>query len=727
MIGREVDLDRDRRDPVHPVGVDAVEQPRRRQQLRLAVAGQGHPVLRWAVQPCCARDRGPSTARSDLPRRRLASGTIAAWPDASGAGRYHRELLAVRRPDRTPSSKGIVHLFEEVVFGEGEKVLRQGLTGSGFYVILDGEAAVVVDGTERARLGSRRVLRRGLDHPRRVADRRRRGDPAAALPRPRRPARRGVPHRPPAGHVPDAPGAGAPAARREPMAELSTPDAPFPPGDYPVLVVGSGPGALQVSYSLRAARASSTRSSRPTRRPAGCSAAGRSSSASCRGPSRTRRPRAGTPRVRALRLEQPARRRAGTAARSSRAHGRHVVLPVAARDGGEPRRVRRARRRSPSATAAAGPARAGSRLPMATGSRSRRPTASYRCRVLVVAVGVAEPFTPPGVGDGVHPPLRRCPPGRDVRRSPRPHHRQAELRVRARDRAAAVGQPADPDVSPSKVAPVGRDARRSSASGPATSSRTRTTSSVAASASSTRRSTGSSRPADGRLTVHLRRTDGGADLAVEVDDVDLGDRVRDAAAGPPRARGHDLRREPPAGPDAVVGERDGPGHLLRRDDRPGRQGPPEARRAVELRGGPRRALQRHGSSPARSPRRTSGSSRSGRTWRRDAMRASSPPSCAEAPGALPPARLPRPGPHRRPGRRSATTASSRWPTCSTPAGRTRSPRPSRPTAPGRSTRSSTRRIGGTVVEQAIETDPFMHFDSPRRGGHRRAGRAGEAH
>jgi thioredoxin reductase len=32
------------------------------------------------------------------------------------------------------------------------------------------------------------------------------------------------------------------------MAELS---APFPPGDYPVVVVGSGPGALQVSHSLR--------------------------------------------------------------------------------------------------------------------------------------------------------------------------------------------------------------------------------------------------------------------------------------------------------------------------------------------------------------------------------------------------------------------------------------------------------------------------------------------
>jgi hypothetical protein len=29
-----------------------------------------------------------------------------------------------------------------------------------------------------------------------------------------------------------------------------SPDRPFPPGEYPVVVVGSGPGALQVSYEL---------------------------------------------------------------------------------------------------------------------------------------------------------------------------------------------------------------------------------------------------------------------------------------------------------------------------------------------------------------------------------------------------------------------------------------------------------------------------------------------
>lgn len=32
---------------------------------------------------------------------------------------------------------------------------------------------------------------------------------------------------------------------------VETPERPFPPGDYPVVVVGSGPGGLQLSYSLR--------------------------------------------------------------------------------------------------------------------------------------------------------------------------------------------------------------------------------------------------------------------------------------------------------------------------------------------------------------------------------------------------------------------------------------------------------------------------------------------
>jgi CRP-like cAMP-binding protein len=52
----------------------------------------------------------------------------------------------------TPQLEGVAHRFEERFFPEGERILRQGLTGSGFYVILDGEASVLVDGNPRATL-----------------------------------------------------------------------------------------------------------------------------------------------------------------------------------------------------------------------------------------------------------------------------------------------------------------------------------------------------------------------------------------------------------------------------------------------------------------------------------------------------------------------------------------------------------------------------------------------
>jgi cAMP-dependent protein kinase regulator len=53
----------------------------------------------------------------------------------------------------TPQLSDIAGRFEEAFFPEGEMVLRQGLRGSGFYVILEGEAAVVIDGARRATLG----------------------------------------------------------------------------------------------------------------------------------------------------------------------------------------------------------------------------------------------------------------------------------------------------------------------------------------------------------------------------------------------------------------------------------------------------------------------------------------------------------------------------------------------------------------------------------------------
>jgi CRP-like cAMP-binding protein len=52
-----------------------------------------------------------------------------------------------------PQLEAIAHTYDEEVFPEGQRVLRQGLTGSNLYVILDGEAAVVINGRERARIG----------------------------------------------------------------------------------------------------------------------------------------------------------------------------------------------------------------------------------------------------------------------------------------------------------------------------------------------------------------------------------------------------------------------------------------------------------------------------------------------------------------------------------------------------------------------------------------------
>ena len=55
--------------------------------------------------------------------------------------------------DLTPSQvETIAHSFDEDVFRQGERVLRRGLSGGSFYVILDGEASVVANGTPLRRL-----------------------------------------------------------------------------------------------------------------------------------------------------------------------------------------------------------------------------------------------------------------------------------------------------------------------------------------------------------------------------------------------------------------------------------------------------------------------------------------------------------------------------------------------------------------------------------------------
>ena len=50
---------------------------------------------------------------------------------------------------QTPQLLGVASTFDEVFFPEGERVLRQGLSANGFYVILEGSADVVIDGERR--------------------------------------------------------------------------------------------------------------------------------------------------------------------------------------------------------------------------------------------------------------------------------------------------------------------------------------------------------------------------------------------------------------------------------------------------------------------------------------------------------------------------------------------------------------------------------------------------
>lgn len=53
----------------------------------------------------------------------------------------------------TPQLERVAHMFEERWYSDGERILRQGLSGSGFHIILDGDAAVLIDGQQRATLG----------------------------------------------------------------------------------------------------------------------------------------------------------------------------------------------------------------------------------------------------------------------------------------------------------------------------------------------------------------------------------------------------------------------------------------------------------------------------------------------------------------------------------------------------------------------------------------------
>jgi CRP-like cAMP-binding protein len=52
-----------------------------------------------------------------------------------------------------PELEAVAHTVDEEMFAEGQRVLRQGMSGSGFFVILEGNASIHVDGEARWTLG----------------------------------------------------------------------------------------------------------------------------------------------------------------------------------------------------------------------------------------------------------------------------------------------------------------------------------------------------------------------------------------------------------------------------------------------------------------------------------------------------------------------------------------------------------------------------------------------
>lgn len=52
----------------------------------------------------------------------------------------------------TPRLAAVAQLMDEVSYTSGARVLREGISSNAFYMIVDGEAAVLIGGTERARL-----------------------------------------------------------------------------------------------------------------------------------------------------------------------------------------------------------------------------------------------------------------------------------------------------------------------------------------------------------------------------------------------------------------------------------------------------------------------------------------------------------------------------------------------------------------------------------------------
>ena len=52
-----------------------------------------------------------------------------------------------------PQLQAVAHTLSDESFADGQRILRQGYAGSGFFIVLDGQVVVRVDGDDVARLG----------------------------------------------------------------------------------------------------------------------------------------------------------------------------------------------------------------------------------------------------------------------------------------------------------------------------------------------------------------------------------------------------------------------------------------------------------------------------------------------------------------------------------------------------------------------------------------------
>lgn len=103
-----------------------------------------------------ARNSGMFATPALWQHGRSGGAELACWRDTMAGREEIADTLAgfaLFADLASPQLLGVAGAFEEAAFPEGERILRQGLTGSGFYVIIDGTAAVIVDGQQRATLG----------------------------------------------------------------------------------------------------------------------------------------------------------------------------------------------------------------------------------------------------------------------------------------------------------------------------------------------------------------------------------------------------------------------------------------------------------------------------------------------------------------------------------------------------------------------------------------------